>query len=68
MAYKNQEERKQLIAEQLEDLQYDFGSTCCGYNLINENDGIGLCGKCYEWSEYLSLEELCEMEDNQLFI
>lgn len=33
--------------------EYEHGLTsyCCGADILNENDGIGLCGDCKEWTE-----------------
>lgn len=31
--------------------EIDYESSCCGANLYNFNDGVGLCAECKEWSD-----------------
>lgn len=49
---------EKLSQEEIQEIQYQLGSECCGYNLWNENDGIGICSRCQEWAGYVSEEEI----------
>ena len=49
---------EKLSQEEIQEIQYELGSECCGYDLKYENDGIGICGNCQEWAGYISEEEI----------
>ena len=49
---------KEFTAEEIVEIQYELGSECCGANLWNENDGIGICSSCQEWSNYVPEDEI----------
>lgn len=48
----------------IDDLKFELGSECCGAYLYYENDDIGICGACKEWSNYNDITE----ENVYLFI